>query len=529
MGIGLFIEDEFVANIVDYTVQEDSTPLSPLDNSGGVSELTVSVAEIDNPGVLMNKQVDMADTVNGELRVTLNDVKGDLNQSTFSGTTIMQRLNSTIYVPPAMNVKLSDYLASILTAVGISMLPQYKNSVGDLRVTAPGWRGVLWDQLKSLCSMYKIEIAAIAEQLVVRSVGGRIAETSNIIDANWSIDHSNLVTTLKVVNYNASAYTSETILYPKTLGTGQLISADPNETVKVTLESDFSIATIVAPQYGELNKYETTVASRFAVTNGKNKVLTPDQFYAGGGSLTAKIDPTDDKQIIITFKAPNYKNDGPFRVGMVEAPGSKTLYSTLRVTGTGVKSVPKEYTIKTGIPSSYVTQVTEAKVDNIFAYNSSKAFALAQAALCDIATYNYTLTVNTDYVNRLGETGLITARTYEEFNAESGTETYTEFNTNQGTKTYKQWQAENKIGDADLFENQAFGNVAGARHEFRDSMFRIRSATITPDSISYTAEQDTTHADFMAVWDDDTSYADFQAMWGDTSYLEFGVRPLWRP
>jgi len=50
------------------------------------------------------------------------------------------------------------------------------------------------------------------------------------------------------------------------------------------------------------------------------------------------------------------------------------------------------------------------------------------------------------------------------------------------------------------FANQAFGNVAGARVLDDGMWHRIRNATISPSSIGYTAERDTTMGDANTVY-----------------------------
>lgn len=529
MSTDLIVDGNFRADIVDYAVNEDSTPLLPIDNSGGVSELSVELGVDGNESDLIGKIVDIADTGNGGLRVTLIGMSGDEFSVRMSGTTTMQRLNSEIYCPPAMGVRLDDYLESLFDAVGISTVPQFDSGTGAIIITAIGWQGILWDKIKSLCVMHRLEIAAIGPQVVVRPVRGRIAETQNVTELSWDIEHTNLVTSLSVVDYQATAHPTPVIVYPPVLGEGSAISADAYETVEIKLQTEFSLASVVPPQYGATDKYDTTALSRFAVTDGTNTVMTAEQFQQGGGFLTAEIDPEDDSAIIVTFRAPYRIENAPYRVGIIDGgPGSTEVYSSLRITGTGVRSVPRSLVMDTGITADGVVQVREARVDNIFASDTGKAYQLALAALAGVASYNYTLRVTADIINRRGETGLLTGQTYSEFDTASGSQTYTQFDTAQGAKTYAEFEVEKKAINASRFENQAFGNVAGARHTFRDSYFRIRSATIRPDGISYSAEQDTTHADFAAAWNDGSTYAEFAAEWAGVSYLDFGVRPLWR-
>lgn len=80
---------------------------------------------------------------------------------------------------------------------------------------------------------------------------------------------------------------------------------------------------------------------------------------------------------------------------------------------------------------------------------------------------------------------------------------------------------------ASEFQNQAFGNVAGARVKYRDSWYRIRSANITESSVSYSAERDTIVDEFNSVWSGST-FADFDTQFTDKLFEDFGVIPLWQ-
>lgn len=530
MTADLLINNNLEINVAGYSVKEDSTPVSPLDKTGGVSDMTFQIGE-DNylPGDLMGQTVDLNDSVNGTLRIRVDSLSGDDFMQTINGTSILRRLNSTIYVPPAMGVRLDTYLDTIFDAVGISAIRTYENNVGALLVTAIGWRDVLLDKLKDICVRFDIEIAAIAEQVIVRSTRQRIAETSNTEDVTWTMQRNNLATQVAVVDYDTAAHPSNTIVYPTPLGTGAVISVDGGETRVTNLKVPFSLASIVVPQYGVLPKYDTSVMSTYAVIDGKNNIVPSDKWLAGGGKVDAKIDPKDDKVIIVTVTGHKDKSNGPYRIALPDgAKGTKSMYNALRIIGTGVKYATKTYTVKTGVPTSLVTDPTERKVDNIFANNRGQAFGLAKKALCFLSTYDYKINVETDYVNRLGETGILTGATYQDFDLAQGTKTYATWDTEQGVKTYAEFQTEQRDLYKNDFENQAFGNVGGARRRYKDAWFRIRSATIGAEGISYSAENDTTWTEFADNWNDGATYAQFDTKMGTTSYMEFGVRPLWK-
>jgi hypothetical protein len=95
------------------------------------------------------------------------------------------------------------------------------------------------------------------------------------------------------------------------------------------------------------------------------------------------------------------------------------------------------------------------------------------------------------------------------------------------SSTFRQFNRQQFALVQSSFENQAFGNVAGARVKYRDSWYRIRSANITESSVSYSAERDTLVEEFDAVWSGQT-FDDFDTQFTGKLFEDFGIIPLWQ-
>lgn len=74
-------------------------------------------------------------------------------------------------------------------------------------------------------------------------------------------------------------------------------------------------------------------------------------------------------------------------------------------------------------------------------------------------------------------------------------------------------------------KSNAFGNVVGARLPWRRSMYRVKSVTITPTSVDYTAESDTTFGDFEASATGMT-FAQFETSYSGMTFEDFSLAPL---
>ena len=55
------------------------------------------------------------------------------------------------------------------------------------------------------------------------------------------------------------------------------------------------------------------------------------------------------------------------------------------------------------------------------------------------------------------------------------------------------------VAPLDPLQGYTFGNIAGSRVVVRDRPFRVREATITPENVSVTGDDDLTNGDVQAV------------------------------
>ncbi|MGG7128927.1 hypothetical protein ACQPUH_15430, partial [Clostridium perfringens] len=78
--------------------------------------------------------------------------------------------------------------------------------------------------------------------------------------------------------------------------------------------------------------------------------------------------------------------------------------------------------------------------------------------------------------------------------------------------------------------NQVFGNAQGARIYDRRTRrwYRIRSATLTPAEITFSADDDHTMSDVQELYGDLT-YAGVQTILEPFTYREAELAGLWRP
>jgi hypothetical protein len=186
----------------------------------------------------------------------------------------------------------------------------------------------------------------------------------------------------------------------------------------------------------------------------------------------------------------------------------------------------KLITVPTGAPLSKTATVVGVTIDNPFISTLEDAYSAAMLAAGRYASPQQTLSVSATVINRAGEPGSIVYPTFANFDSAQVGKTFSQFDTSVGSMTFAQFTEQQFALVADSFANQAFGNVAGARVKFRDSWYRIRNATVTPETINFNAERDTIFDDFTTAWTGKT-FAQFNSRWSGKTFEDFGVISLW--
>src|SRR5690606_24141959 len=97
-------------------------------------------------------------------------------------------------------------------------------------------------------------------------------------------------------------------------------------------------------------------------------------------------------------------------------------------------------------------------------------------------------------------------------------------------KSYGQVKAELFELVSNDFENQVFGNVAGARiyNPRLRRWMRVREGALAADTISVQADDDLTYSDVLSMYGD-LSYGEEKALFQGLTYSERNLAGLYRP
>lgn len=535
MGIDIKINGKLEQFASAYSVQEDSTPVDPSDSSGGVGQFTFTVPTRDDTKMLRGKVADLEDGSQGTTQGTITGVSGDRDNATVTADSRLGALNVGRTAQPYVGT-LGGAFRYYLSLVGVTERIVVDETIEDRPVVLPGWSGNAWDFVgKKLCAAEQVEVSLVSDYAVMRPLRGRIAENHRNSVLNWAIDGSSVARSVEVLIYN-SEKRDAFLAYPLGGWTPEVkeYQVDAGE----VLEVDIPLAPNVGDEgYGaSLSSVDQPVcidwvdrhhssSSVYSVSGGDYLPIKAAQWTAGGGRVDVKIND-DTTSLTVTITGSTETQYAPYRIAMSAGPSDQ--YSSLRLVGSGVFFTKRKMTFVNGLSEDEAPQEVGATIDNEAIRTEEMGFRAGSWALERWTGPKRSITVTTTGINRKGVSGNLRYPTIADVNAAQPGWTIGQWNARWGDKIigdFNEWLFDMVRSD---FDNQAFGNVAGARVFDDYAFYRIRSvAALTPSSISYTAERDTLIGDHNEIWGDST-IGDWNAEWGNKTIGDVNTRPLYR-
>lgn len=545
------------SNISDYSAVEDATPLDPASTSGGVGQFTMSVVE--NPAAdgtlsLLDNKITLSD---GSKGTTTGTVSGIDSNNGVASLTVTSRLGSLLSTRTALpqNMTMEQTFRYYLGLGGITTevvfeqptTVAYRYATTRL-IPTPGWTDVIFDRLRQFALVCGAEIALVSNNVVFRPLRTRVAENKRDSSVSISAKRGQLARSVEIVYYQ-NKYLTNAQVYPvggNWTEDTPVYQVDAGETLEVNVSVNAFLRSVTQP---------TCVAyvarndggSVYSVVGQDGLAIVPAQWTNNGGSLTVSIGE-DPSTLTLTIVGAN-TTQGPYRIAV--GSGASDVYSSLRLQGTGTLFEKETLTLLTGVDPKDTPQEVGVTVDNPYISTLADAYDLGVRTAASFSGYDQTLSVGTAGINRADVSGNIRYPTFDEFGAGVdgkapvwNGQTFAAFNTTWTGKSFDDFSDYYFAVVRSDFDNQAFGNVSGARRRYRDAWYRIDSGTITPTLVNYTASADTLFSDFTAEWqvqplEDVASgdsparttpytFNDFQAIMGDRTFNNFAVSPLWR-
>lgn len=517
-------------NLISYTADEESTPLDPADTSGGYGQLKFDAIEDpapDGSALLLNDMVTLVDGSNGSTMGVVSGVDMTDGIVTITADSRLGLLRARAQAQPYSGT-LGGAFTYYLALVGLTDGLAVDASIASAPVSFPGWYGEVYLYLKQMCAAFEVEMSLASNNVVLRPVRTRIVQNLRDTARSWSISNGSLAQNIEIYYYSNTQRTSY-LAYPPNVYTDSpaIGPLDSGQLMTLNVELSASLSSVNQPvAVSSVDMLTTGPSSLYTVLDRENNIVDPTWWNDNGGSVTVTLG-ADTRSLDITVIGAN-DQDGltaPYRIAQIGDDGQPQ--NTLKITGTGVFFGKELLTIPTGADPARTAQDVGATIDSEFISTRSQAYTAGMKTAGAYAAATQTVDISATVINRRNERGEVTYPTFDFFNDDLGsTATFSQFSTTWTGQTFNDFGAYYLAQVIGNFENQAFGNAAGARVLFREAWYRVRKAQVTPSLISYSAERDTLVSDFNTVWSGST-FAQFNTRWSGKTFEDMAVIPLW--
>lgn len=512
MGVEIIVNGNRT-ELTSYSVSESSTPLSGSDSSGSVGTIRLTAPHFRGDQLLINKAVTISDSFHGVTLGTVRKVSPNLDSAlqNFDAELIFGSLNFDMQVQPftgTVKQAVQYYLGLGNITTDIMVSPEF----ADDPIDVPGWFGNLWVGMKRFAAAIDAEFALVNNAVVFRRIRTRTVRNARDISRNSTIEATEMAQQVEVYYYN-NDYRTNALAYPTGGWTAEVspLTVPAGESIQHKLTVDVSLDYLKQPTcVTNVSKTYAGPDSVFTVTGSDGLPITPAQWTNFGGKLSVSIGE-DTKTILVDITGPSglvQSNGEPqrqFSLALPSGTSTNQTYSTLRIVGDGVFFNKQLLTVPTGLTDSDTSNVVGATVDSPYISTLEQAYTVGLRTARTYSGQTLSIGGSVASVNNIGDTGLFGVKSYGDVQLDFAGQAYADIQSVIQTLygTYGDFQLFTASNTNPNVENQTFGNVAGARVFDYDTArwYRVREATVTPDDISFDAEDD------MTMGDADTGFA----------------------
>lgn len=520
-------------HLTGYSVQEEAIPYSPAQTSTGAAQITATKVYRPDVTKQLRKGFQIEDIDRGRVHGMVKTIAVQDSTATLTVDSDLMGFNKWATIP-SFSGTLNNWLNIAMAAADYTMPVAIDDDVKDVRVNVPGFRGNVWDRIRQLASVYRIDISQVSNQLRVRRMRSMKAHRNWESSVGINLDVSNPAEQVKVYWY-PTKFGYHQPLFVEGLDDleSSVITVESGAVVTQTFTVRGSLTSINQPspvdwEFRGWGRDADTVGS-YTIT-GKDGLPLPAKMWRDrGGSVSVRI-LDDPSQIELTVVGCDADWLSPFTLSVSSGEGK--MYNTLHLTGSGFTwREKKEVTMHTGAPHSATAEVNTQELDSTLITSESLAYdtalRMSAAAVSGVPTLNCTARMINKPESRAGKSVVTLGRMTEIL----GEQTITQLNFNAWGQTFRQ------IGDyltsrssLDL-EAQSFGQSVGARMRRPEGWYRVVSSTTGPDTIQYTLEADTTIGDLGDYHKRKgvRTFDDISGFWRGLTLGDVSIRPLGYP
>jgi len=544
-GNGRFEGDK--SNVIAYSYSEQSTPHMIGDDSGGVGDISVSVMDFRNDGIILYKDsITLSDSFYGSITGRIDSLTSTNGLLDITGRSRLSFLNIPGIVAPG-ETTIRGLFTSIFNAANLTTDIAFGRPISNDPIITPGWSGDLWVFAKQACATYGVEISLINNTIYVQPIRQRELGIENISTESYNLTDVSLAQSFDVAYYN---YTEETgaLVYPRGGWTPEatVYQVEAGETIIIDVPVNGYITSILQPVAQDfVPKNYSGGNSVYSVSGNDNLPVSAALWRNYGGSMTAEL-INNGATIQLTVKGPGFSPLSPYSFSVSDG---STSYSTIRLIGDGVFYDRKLLNIKTGLSPDIAPQEVGQEVDNFFVDTLEQAldvgvktrplYALPRHTIDlsgssfvkkNFTEYDY-LTLDDaglgllDGPGILGtinpNTNIVLYQSFEEYgNSLPPVYLFSDFNNDFVDATFDDFA--NTTTEA---SSQSFGSVSGSRVRYYDAIFRVRGTDTSQSGINVTAEFDTLFSDFNETFDGYT-FEGFDAVVPGINFIDWSLIPL---
>lgn len=467
------------SNLGSWSLRTDSTPLNPADSSGGVQELRFeAISNPDTPYLYRSSFEFSSDQ--GALSGVITKVSDSDGFTSVDAVSHISLLVADRTIPPYVGT-LGGALPFYFAECGVPGAVIVDPTIADRVVQYPGGKQDMWTWIKDICAAQQIEMLQVFGVAIFRPVEST-PELDEMLQAmhpeseSLSVDDGDLAEYIEVSYYNPQ-YMEDELVYP-TWGWNpdvQVLQVGAGEVTEADLQTEVSIMSYKHPiPVLWVDQDYNGADSVYAVAGNDGLPIQPQQWIDMGGDL--RVELTDDHSTLrVTITAPSgiwAREYGPFRIAMASGSGGSDVYSSLRIMGTGVFTNEQKVVVPTGVEPGETGNEIGVTVSNRAVATKADAFDMA-------------------------------VHVVEQYGAPKV----------ELTRVIAPFEGASSFAGAALFRRGS-------------SMFRSRSADLSPEDISVTAEGFLRYQDLEERLPEGFTWGDFEDVYVDLDYREFSITPL---
>lgn len=365
--------------------------------------------------------------------------------------------------------------SNMLSGPAMNDLHEWENSPsyvieGELPMDGPivAYNGNVWEYIQMVASASACEYASSGENIVVRPVGTRVLDVTNIVGSPTISPQSLMTGRIVEVNYSNAEPVNLGTIYDASTEEDRTFTINSNEIRVEAVSTRASLQTVIQPS--PTGTYPNP-AGTYYVTDSEDQVVSPVDWVASGGAVSVAVDPESAEVIQVTITGPAADisgSPGPYTIGTKVNSIAK---GTLKVVGSGLYTNVKTLSLLTGADPDKTPQLVATTINNPAIANLESAYDRGIWASL-LATVRLTLT-----------------------------------------------------GTLPLSAVTGFGLTAGSLVQYADNIYRITDVSIRNIDVSFTAEVHCTSNDYSARWADKT-VADHDAHWFGYDVQDERIIPL---